>query len=593
MSQYILSKSNWRRITLCALVIAIALPAQNRTQISRADSFGAGGRVSRSSPLITGAPSTSACIAYDTREAGGLAGCRLPNPEESEAIAQRDVTQELQVISSPQLQTAGGLQITLRATPALEANPAAKAAVERAADAWASRIQTPTLINIDIDFGPTWFGETFPDGVIGITNPQMLIGFEQYFNVLSQLIDSTTDSHESTLYWNLPQAPVPTDLGETVDVLAPSAVYRTLGMINQDPNYDPQAFGPPPAIGFNSNVSFDFDPSDGIDPGKYDFEGMMSHEIGHVLGFVSAVGQRELNPSCDLAVTVWDLFRLRPGASMGTLPTADRILSSGGAQVFFEGSTELQLSTGRPDGTGLDGLQPSHWRDDSVVGARIGIMDPTIAPGVRTTLTLNDLEALDLFGYTLKQFGNTRPTVSALTADLNGDVLTLSGNGTDADGDVVQAQATFLDQKGRTLSQTAPFSTDFGLISKLNINLRFTGMGGQPEATQISFVLIDSRGNRSVPVVVDFSGGDPGAPKVTLASYDGSTLVIKGKRLTSEAQVEINGVVVDPPAGINVPASGKKLTITASSASLNLHAGPNRVRVILGGLRSSLLVTSL
>jgi hypothetical protein len=278
---------------------------------------------------------------------------------------------------------------------------------------------------------------------------------------------------------------------------------------------------------------------------------------------------------------------------MGTLATADRILSSGGAQVFFEGNAELQLSTGRPDNTGLDGLQPSHWRDDSIVGARIGIMDPTIAPGVRTTLTLNDLAALDLFGYTLKQFGNNRPTVSALTADLKGDVLTLTGTGADADGDVVQAQATFLDQKGRTLAQTAPFSTDFGIISKLNINLKFTGMGGQPEATQMSFVLIDSRGNKSVPATVDFSGGDPGAPKVTSASYDGSTLVVKGKRMTSDSQVEVNGVIVAPPAGVTVPPSGKKLTITATSASLNLRAGPNRVRVISGGLRSSLLIATL
>lgn len=172
-------------------------------------------------------------------------------------------------------------------------------------------------------------------------------------------------------------------------------------------------------------------------------------------------------------------------------------------------------------------------------------------------------------------------------------MLTLTGTGADADGDVVQAQSQFLDQKGHPLAQTAPFSTDFGITSKLNINVRFTGMGGQPEATQISLVLIDSRGNRSTGVVVDFSGGDPGAPKVISAFYDGSTLIVKGKRMTADSQVEVNGVIVAPPASANVAASGKKLTITAPSASLNLRSGSNRVRVISGGLRSSLLIATL
>src|SRR5258708_18561105 len=109
MSQPILSKLSWRRIMLCALVIAIVLPAHNRTLVSHADLLGGRSGPSRSPGLITGAPAASACVAYGAYETGGVAGCRLPKPEESETIARRDLTQELQVISSPQLQTAGGL----------------------------------------------------------------------------------------------------------------------------------------------------------------------------------------------------------------------------------------------------------------------------------------------------------------------------------------------------------------------------------------------------------------------------------------------------------------------------------------------------
>ena len=118
-------------------------------------------------------------------------------------------------------------------------------------------------------------------------------------------------------------------------------------------------------------------------------------------------------------------------------------------------------------------------------------------------------------------------------------------------------------------------------------------MGGPVEATQISLVLIDSRGNRSAAIAADFSGGDKGAPKVKSASYDGDSLTIKGKRMGSSFQVEVNGVIVSPPATVVVAPSGKKLTITAPAAALNLRAGPNRIRVISGGLRSSLFVATL
>ena len=586
MAHHTLINLNSRRSIFCILLIAFVLLANGSAWVSRADSHSLG-IASPGSVLIVGAPETSNSVVYQSE---GVAGCRNSTAVESLAIARRNLNRELRSITPPSLQSAGGLQITLRATPELDANPQAKAAFLRAADVWASRIQDPTSVIIDVDFGPTWFGDEFPEGVIGITNPQMLVASRGYLTVLGRLMESTTDSMETSLYWSMPiTTPVPTDLGDTTSVLAPSAVFRTLNLVNPDPTVDPPFYGPPPSIGFNSAMDFDFDASNGIDAGKYDFEAVVAHEIGHVLGFTSAVGQREINPNCELAVTVWDLFRLRPGASMGGLATSQRILSSGGAQVFFEGQSELQLSTGRPDGTGGDGLQPSHWRDDSIVGQRIGIMDPTLAAGTRTTITFNDLTALDLFGYTLKPFGNNRPAISSLAADLNGDVLTLTGAAGDADGDFAQVEAQFLDPKGRVLAQTAPFAADFGITPTVALSLRFTGMGGLAEATQISLVLIDSKGNRSPAVAADFSGGDAGAVKVTAANYDSGRLLIKGKRLSSDALVEINGVIVAPPASVSVTPNGKKLTIVAPSAALNLHSGPNRIRVIKDGLRSQVI----
>ncbi|HLF83162.1 MAG TPA: hypothetical protein VI837_03210, partial [Blastocatellia bacterium] len=224
MAHHTLFKLNSCRIALCILVIALVLLVNSGTGISRAESHALGSASSRSSVLLTGAPEPSNSVMYQT---DGAAGCRNSTPEESVAIARRDVTRELRSITPPGLQSAGGLQVILRATPELDANPQAKAAFLRAAEMWASRIQSPTTVIIDVDFGPAWFGQEFPQGVIGATNPQMLVASGHYFTVLGRLIGSTTDSKELSLYWALPLTPVvPTDLGDTASVLAPSAVYR-------------------------------------------------------------------------------------------------------------------------------------------------------------------------------------------------------------------------------------------------------------------------------------------------------------------------------------------------------------------------------
>lgn len=66
-------------------------------------------------------------------------------------------------------------------------------------------------------------------------------------------------------------------------------------------------------IRFNSDFGFDFNPSDGITFGQFDFVGAATHELGHSLGFVSGVDDVDQLGGAlaggDFSSNLIDLFR--------------------------------------------------------------------------------------------------------------------------------------------------------------------------------------------------------------------------------------------------------------------------------------------
>jgi len=381
-----------------------------------------------------------------------------------------------------------GLQIVLRGTTQLENFPTAKAAFLNAAATWESLINSPITVVIDVDFGPTWFGERYDTNVLGQTASQDLGDNSIYGEVRDALVGVAINDDRISLYNQLPQSSVPTDIGFTSYVLAPSALWRALGFLDPvaDPATEQSDLGDPPATGFNSAFSYDFDPSNGIDSDKIDFDSVAVHEIGHVLGFASNTGYRELVRSSPVAITVWDIFRFRPGATLDTFATAQRILSSGGSQDFFDGSREVALSTGRPDGTGGDREQSSHWKDDRLTGQYVGIMDPTLADGARDVITENDLAALKSFGYTINSTATT-PDAPALTkASFNGKKLKLTGKGF---GGQVEVEVN---------GQTVATATEMKISSngkKLQIKASQSELNLQSGTNQVVVVSNGSRSN--------------------------------------------------------------------------------------------------
>lgn len=157
------------------------------------------------------------------------------------------------------------------------------------------------------------------------------------------------------------------------------------------------------SITFGNSFNWDYNPTNGITAGSYDFVGIATHELGHALGFVSGVDVLDGNsPPVNgpfLAnqftfVNSLDLFRysaasFAAGVSDFTADTRAKYFSIDGGVTNLGGAS---FSTGRNFG---DGQQNSHWKDS----LGIGIMDPTAGQGELLSISANDKAAFDVIGW--------------------------------------------------------------------------------------------------------------------------------------------------------------------------------------------------
>lgn len=161
------------------------------------------------------------------------------------------------------------------------------------------------------------------------------------------------------------------------------------------------------SISMNSSYAWDYDPTNGISQGKYDFVGVVVHEIGHELGFASGVDYLDSNvPLLRTAVNADQLTWVRPldlfrYSQESTVAGVIDWSADSRAKYFSidNGHTVLvNFSTGVNFG---DGRYASHWKDN----LSIGIMDPTASAGELLTMSGNDLLALDVIGWNVVSVG--------------------------------------------------------------------------------------------------------------------------------------------------------------------------------------------
>jgi len=272
-----------------------------------------------------------------------------------------------------------------------------------AANRWSSVLANNITVNIQIGFsslGPFIIGQTGSDfreytytDTVTALGAQRLSADDYSSHAALQpgpsyqrLINRTSNNP------NGPNSPVPyVDTMDRVGMTTANA--KALGLLTPTFTLDG-------LIRFNSDFGFDFDPTDGIAGGQFDFIGAATHELGHALGFISGVDDIDqlggVLAGGDFSSNLIDLFRFStasiaagPGITDYTADNRPKYFSVDG------GNSQIALfATGSVNG---DGAQASHWKD--FLG--IGILDPTAALGELLVLAETDLRAFDVLGYTL------------------------------------------------------------------------------------------------------------------------------------------------------------------------------------------------
>jgi hypothetical protein len=230
---------------------------------------------------------------------------------------------------------------------------------------------------------------TSPSGSVAVTVPG-------YVDSANQLGISSTAAPRI--------APDGTPIANTIAI----ASSNVKALVN-DAGFD--ATGIDAQIEFSSSFAFDFDPTDAIAAGTYDFIGVAVHEIGHALGFLS--GAQDFDYSTDYTSFIdpdtgetvafnpddywWgyagDLFRYSAEGKLDWTFGTDSYFSLDGGKTAFLGGN---WSTGEVNG---DTWQASHWKAPGGCTDFLGIMNPYICNGLTDQTTALDLGYLDAIGW--------------------------------------------------------------------------------------------------------------------------------------------------------------------------------------------------
>lgn len=280
--------------------------------------------------------------------------------------------------------------------------------VKKAGSLWEEVFYDDVVVNIDFQFG------ALPEGYLGGARPSMLRA--NYGDAVQQFgLDQVSADDQSAVahlptyqdsngnisisrwinrtesVWGLWH----TDTS-TTNLWLTRANAKALGIVTgNDTAVDAE-------IRLDSEANWDFDATDGIGSGQYDFVGTVLHELGHTLGFLSGVDVLDFDAKQGITrsdeeydyVTSMDLFR-QSDATKGqgkidwTVDFGTEYFSINGGHDkiadFANGAAALWES---------DNFQLSHFRLEEN-----SVMRPILFSGTQASLGEIDLRLMDTIGW--------------------------------------------------------------------------------------------------------------------------------------------------------------------------------------------------
>lgn len=267
-----------------------------------------------------------------------------------------------------------------------------------AGDAWSKQLTDDVTVNIFVDYG------TLPTNVLAGTRPAMIQKpYSEFLAGLSQ--DKSTQDNTKYIsqdyddaralsklqnstnfrYLRKNSSATETVIGDTISLTRANA--KALGLIAQN---SPDYSNVDASIRVSNTTSWHYYnllvPVPPID--RYDLLTVATHEIGHVLGFVTGVDAFELNQNLKY-VTPMDMFRYSKQSRTAGIPD------------WTSGETYFSLESGDhplayfSHGVKVDGFQAGHWE----YGESHGTMDPLLSKGERWEISELDWQLLDVIGW--------------------------------------------------------------------------------------------------------------------------------------------------------------------------------------------------